>query len=60
MRRLLAETHLRDPLLSIADVAQPLGYSEHSAFTRSYRQWTGLTPQGWREGAGSPKRMRRT
>ncbi|HEY1589499.1 MAG TPA: hypothetical protein VGG00_07175 [Rhodanobacter sp.] len=34
------------------DVAQLLGYSEHSALTRSYRQWTGLTPQRWRESTG--------
>jgi AraC-like DNA-binding protein len=60
VRRLLAETYLRDPRLSVADVAQLLGYSEHSAFSRSYRQWTGLTPQAWREGAGAPTRMRRT
>lgn len=56
VRRLLAETYLRDGHLSIADVAQLLGYSEHSALTRSYRQWTGLTPQRWRESAGPGRR----
>lgn len=56
VRRLLAETYLRDGHLSVADVAQLLGYSEHSALTRSYRQWTGLTPQRWRESAGPGKR----
>lgn len=59
VRRLLAETYLRDGHLSIADVAQLLGYSEHSALTRSYRQWTGLTPQRWRENTGPQKRHRR-
>ena len=59
VRRLLAETYLRDPRLSIADVARLLGYSEHSAFTRSYRQWTGLTPQVWRKGAGPIRQIRR-
>jgi AraC-like DNA-binding protein len=49
VRRQLAQTYLRDARLSIADVAQLLGYSEHSAFTRSHQQWTGLTPQRWRE-----------
>ena len=49
MRRQLAETYLRDVRLSIADVAQLLGYSEHSAFTRGFRQWTGASPQSWRE-----------
>lgn len=47
-RRLLAEKYLSDPGLSIADVALLLGYSEHSALTRSFRQWTGLTPRRWR------------
>lgn len=56
VRRLLAETYLRDAHLSIADVAQLLGYSEHSALTRSYRQWSGLTPQRWRESTGPRKR----
>lgn len=26
-------------------IALLLSYFEHSAFTRSYRQWTGMTPQ---------------
>ena len=47
-RRLLAEKYLSNPNLSIADVALLLGYSEHSALTRSFRQWTGLTPRVWR------------
>lgn len=44
VRRQMAETYLRDTRLSIADIAQLLGYSEHSALTRSYRQWTGHAP----------------
>ena len=46
VRRQIAEIHLRDPRLSVADVAQLLGYSEHSALTRSYKQWTGRAPRG--------------
>jgi AraC-like DNA-binding protein len=49
VRRQLAEQYLRDPRLSIAEIAQLLGYSEHSAFSRSYREWTGVTPQRWRQ-----------
>ncbi len=49
VRRQMAEGYLRDPRLAIAEVAQLLGYSEHSAFTRSFKQWTGLSPQQWRE-----------
>lgn len=51
-RRQLAENHLRDPRLSLAEVAWLLGYSEHSAFTRAFRRWTGVSPQQWRSGSG--------
>lgn len=48
VRRQMAETYLRDQRLSVADIAQLLGYSEHSALTRSYKQWTGRAPRGKR------------
>lgn len=44
VRRQMADAHLRDSRLSIADVALLLGYSEHSAFSRSYKTWTGVSP----------------
>ncbi len=44
----LAEQHLRDRRLSLADVALLLGYSEQSAFTRAFNRWTGHTPTQWR------------
>jgi len=57
VRRQMAQRYLRDPRLSVADIALLLGYSEHSAFTRGYRQWTGVTPQAWRESiAGRTRR----
>lgn len=49
VRRQLAENYLRDPRLNIAEIALLLGYSEHSAFSRSYKEWTGLAPQQWRD-----------
>lgn len=49
VRRQMAETYLRDQRLSIADIALLLGYSEHSAFSRGYKEWTGKTPQESRE-----------
>ena len=49
VRRQMAETYLRDPRLSIADVALLLGYSEHSAFSRSFKEWTGVAAQRWRD-----------
>lgn len=47
-RRLLAEEYLRDPRLPLADIAQLLGFAEQSAFTRAFRQWSGLPPAQWR------------
>lgn len=44
----LAQQHLRDPRLALADVALLLGYSEQSAFTRAFKRWTGTTPTQWR------------
>jgi AraC-like DNA-binding protein len=44
-RSTLAREYLRDPDLSIAEVAYMLGYSEPSAFTRAFRRWTGRSPR---------------
>ncbi|WP_226623041.1 AraC family transcriptional regulator [Brucella anthropi] len=46
--RRLAVDYLRDPRLSQGEIAWLLGYSEHSAFTRAFRRWTGQSPQQWR------------
>ncbi|WP_319823918.1 AraC family transcriptional regulator [Thalassovita sp.] len=40
-----AEQMLRDPAVSIAEIAAQLGYSEPSAFFRAYRKWTGRSPR---------------
>lgn len=47
-RRHLADAYLRDPGLELAEIALLLGFSEQSAFTRAFRQWTGLAPTQWR------------
>ncbi len=51
-RQHLAERHLRDAQLDIAEIALLLGYSEQSAFTRAFRAWTGLAPAQWRKRQG--------
>lgn len=48
-RRHLAEAHLTDARLDLAEIALLLGYSEQSAFTRAFRAWTGLPPAQWRK-----------
>ena len=44
-----ARALLQDPSLSIGDIAFFLQYSEPAAFHRSFRRWTGRTPQAFRE-----------
>jgi AraC-like DNA-binding protein len=48
VRRELAERHLADATLDLADIAFLLGYSEQSAFQRAFKRWTGATPAQWR------------
>ena len=49
VRRDRAETLLRRSELSIAEVAFMLGYADPRPFYRSFRKWTGRTPQQFRE-----------
>lgn len=49
IRQMMAEQYLKDPHLSLQDIALLLGYSEQSAFQRAFKQWTQLTPQQWRQ-----------
>jgi AraC-like DNA-binding protein len=48
VRRELATALLRERRVGIAEVAFLLGYSEVTAFHRSFRRWTGQTPQAFR------------
>ncbi|EKL8567092.1 AraC family transcriptional regulator [Pseudomonas aeruginosa] len=48
VRHELAEPYLRDYRLQIVDIAMLLGYSEHSAFTRAFKEWGGHTPHEFR------------
>jgi AraC-like DNA-binding protein len=48
-RRHLAEAHLKDVRLDLAEITLLLGYSEQSAFTRAFRAWSGLPPAQWRK-----------
>lgn len=49
VRLQLANNYLKDRRLKIVDIALLLGYSEHSAFTRAYKEWTGIAPHEVRE-----------
>jgi AraC-like DNA-binding protein len=49
VRHDFARALLQDRSLSIGDIAFFLQYSEPAAFHRSFRRWTGQTPQAFRE-----------
>jgi AraC-like DNA-binding protein len=51
---------LRDSALSVAAVAERLGYAEPASFVRAFRRWTGTTPEAFRMatfsvGSGYPR-----
>lgn len=48
IRRDLAIKYLRDPHISITEVAYLLGYSEVSVFYRAFKKWTCKTPKEFR------------
>lgn len=56
VRRELAERYLRQPELSIDQVADRLGFSEPSAFHRAFRRHTGVTPAAYRGQLGADLR----
>lgn len=49
LRQALAMGYMRDPTLSLVDVAYLLGFSEQSAFQRAFKRWTGQTPGDYRK-----------
>ena len=44
----MAKMYLKDPQLSLTDISMLLAFSEQSAFSRSFKRWTGRTPQQFR------------
>lgn len=47
-RRSMAEAMLRRNTVSVAEVADALGYTSPANFTRAFRRWTGLPPRSLR------------
>jgi AraC-like DNA-binding protein len=43
-----AERHLRNPAMSLADVAASLGFADQSSFQHAFKRWTGVAPGDWR------------
>ena len=53
IRRELSQQHLRDPRLSLNEIAFLLGFADASSFSRAFRRWTALAPSTWREQASA-------
>ena len=52
MRQALAERYLAERSFSVNEIAFLLGYSEPSAFHRTFKRWRGVTPLEFRQQAG--------
>jgi AraC-like DNA-binding protein len=50
-RHQLAQQYLQDSRLQLVEVAQLLGYSEQSALSRAFKDWSGQTPAQYRRQA---------
>ena len=55
VRRDMAIHYLSQTSMSISLISQMLGFSEPSAFTRAFRQWTGELPKNYRDVARQKK-----
>lgn len=44
VRTRLARQYLSEGKISIADIAERLGYSDQASFTKAFRNWTGTSP----------------
>lgn len=51
-RHQLAQSYLRDPNLSIGEIAYMLGFGDMSSFTRAFRRWAGCSPSDFRARKG--------
>lgn len=53
LRRQKAEVMLRRGDYSLAQVAETLGYTDTTNFSRAFRRWTGMSPRRYRRPAGA-------
>jgi len=60
VRREIATYHLRRGDMQLTQLAMVLGYSELSAFSRSFRHWYGVSPREWAVGGAGRSGPRRS
>lgn len=54
LRQDLARRFVKDPLLSVGEMAGRLGYADTTTFLRAFKRWTGSTPKRLRGGDPQP------
>ncbi|TXS92949.1 AraC family transcriptional regulator [Parahaliea maris] len=47
VRKESAQHYLQSTSMSLSEIAEVLGYTDLSAFSRAFKQWCGLSPQAW-------------
>jgi AraC-like DNA-binding protein len=50
VRHRLAMQHMRNPALSLQEIAYRLGYTDQANFRRAFKRWEGVAPQVARDG----------
>lgn len=50
----LAKHHLTSSSIDLTTLALSLGFADLSAFSRAFKQWTGMAPRKWRQLAEDP------
>lgn len=60
LRFQLASDYMRDPKLSLPEIALLLGYAEQSAFSRAFKEWSGETPASYRRARAGNKPVNTT
>lgn len=48
-RQSMATRYLRDSSTNLTQLAELLGYSDLSAFSRAFQRWSGLSPREWKK-----------
>ncbi|MNJ06526.1 HTH-type transcriptional regulator VirS [compost metagenome] len=50
----LAKHHLTSSTIDLTTLALNLGFADLTAFSRAFKQWTGMSPRKWRQQADAP------
>ncbi|WP_371366644.1 AraC family transcriptional regulator [Pseudomonas sp. QL9] len=57
-RKAMASRYLNDSEINLTQLAEILGYSELSAFSRAFNRWFGVSPREWKKQQGQGKTRR--